>query len=268
MSTELTDWDDAFANAPYIPDAAAYPERWRAAAAAFRAENAAAHLDIAYGAHPRERFDMFMPQGAPRGLVVFFHGGFWKAFGKSDWSHLAAGAVARGWAAALPGYVLVPEARLSAITQSAAAAIAAAAREINGPIRLVGHSAGGHLATRMLTATGSLETEFLDRVDRVVSISGLHDLRPLLKTEMNAVLKLDAAEAARESAALAQPIGAAGVVAWVGALERPEFIRQSRLLSAAWPSVDLVIEEGRHHFDVIDGLIDPQAPLSRALLDG
>src|SRR3546814_5563195 len=50
---------------------------------------------------------------SPAGLAVFVHGGYWMAFDKSSWSHLAAGAVARGWAVALPSYTLCPEARIS-----------------------------------------------------------------------------------------------------------------------------------------------------------
>jgi acetyl esterase/lipase len=47
---------------------------------------------------------------------VFVHGGYWLRFGRGDWSHLAAGPVARGWAVALPSYTLAPAARIAAIT--------------------------------------------------------------------------------------------------------------------------------------------------------
>ena len=55
---------------------------------------ARARLGLAYGAGERQRFDLFLPQGAARGLLVFVHGGYWMAFGRETWSHLAAGAVA------------------------------------------------------------------------------------------------------------------------------------------------------------------------------
>ena len=35
-----------------------------------------------------------LPEGAPRGLAIFVHGGYWMAFGRESWSHLAAGALA------------------------------------------------------------------------------------------------------------------------------------------------------------------------------
>jgi arylformamidase len=147
----VSDWDDAYANADHIPGAEGYPPRWAAAAAAFRAATGArAEIDIAYGDAPRQRLDLFRPDGAPRGLAVFVHGGYWRRFGKSDWSHLAAAAVAAGWAVAMPQYSLAPAARIHAITHEVGAAIDLLAMRIDGPIRLAGHSAGGHLAARMV----------------------------------------------------------------------------------------------------------------------
>ena len=132
---------------------------------------------------------------------------------------------------------------------------------------LAGHSAGGHLVTRMITGAAPALT---DRIRNVVSISGLHDLRPLMKTGMNGDLRLDAAEAAAESPALLTPAGNATVTAWVGADERPEFLRQSALLANIWAGLGietrLVEALGKHHFDVIDALGDPESALCDALL--
>ncbi len=263
------DLDDAYANAEHIPGSADYPPRWAAAAEAFRAEMkqaGRARLDIAYGDHSRCRMDLFLPEGTPEGLVVFVHGGYWKAFDKSSWSHLAAGALARGQAVALPSYPLAPEARISEITRHVARAIDHAAGLVAGPIRLTGHSAGGHLVTRMLCADIAAWTGFTGRIRRVVSISGLHDLRPLLCTSMNATLQLDADEAARESAVLHADHLPVPVIAWVGADERPAFIDQARWLARAWPKASAEIEPGRHHFDVIDGLAAADSALMDAVM--
>lgn len=262
------DWQDAFANADYIPDAASYPETWAKRAAAFRAAQAG-QLDIAYGDHPRERFDLFLPDGAPRGLVVIVHGGYWLAFDKSSWSDLATGPLALGWAVAMPSYALAPEATLPEITAQIGKAISAVAARVDGPIRLTGHSAGGHLVTRMVCDTGPLPETVAGRVERVVSISGLHDLRPLMLHSMNEKLGLTPETAARESAVLCAPRPGVDVIAWVGAGERPEFLRQSALLAEAWGRAGgparLVADPGRHHFDVIDGLKDPAHPLCQCL---
>ncbi len=99
-------------------------------------------------------------------------------------------------------------------------------------------------------------------------ISPLSDLRPLMQTKMNDDLRLDAAEAGTESPALQRALRDIPVTVWVGAEERPAFLDQARWLADAWPNAKLHVDPGRHHFDVIDGLRDPDSPLMCALLGG
>ncbi len=267
---QISDWDDAYANGPNIPGGERWPAAWVQPAQAYRDElqgRAHARLDLAYGDRPRNRFDLFLPAGRPAGLVVFVHGGFWLRLDKSYWSHLARGAVENGYAVAMPSYTLCPDVRLAGITTEVAAAIAEAGSMIEGPIMLTGHSAGGHLVTRMISATSPLPKQVRSRIRNTVSISGVHDLRPLMKTAMNADLRIDAAEAYTESPALLQPLAGARLVCWVGASERPEFIRQNALLANIWIGLGArtcaIEEPGRHHFNVIDGLADPGHALTR-----
>ncbi|PKR47768.1 alpha/beta hydrolase [Thalassospira povalilytica] len=269
----ITDWDDAYANGDHIADAGSFPGMWAEQSSRFRdalITDGRAELDVPYGSADREKYDLFLPVGAPKGLVVLVHGGYWKAFDKSSWSHLANGAVARGWAVCLPSYTLAPDARLSRITRQVAAAINHVAGRISGPIHLTGHSAGGHLVSRMVSNTSPLAPGVLARVENTVSISGLHDLRPLLYTSMNDVLGLDEEEAATESAALLKPTLPCSLTCWVGADERPEFVRQNDLLANIWTglgaSTRSVHAPDKHHFDVIADLADPESDLTACLL--
>lgn len=269
----LVDWDDAYANAPHIPGGAEYPERWRASAEAFRAAAPAERrrLGLPYGRHAREKLDLFLPEGRTAGVLVFVHGGYWRTFDRGFWSHLAAGPLGRGWAVAMPSYPLAPEVRIASITGSICEAVMQIAAVIPGPIALAGHSAGGHLVARQVCADSGLAERVAARVERVVPISGLHDLRPLLRLALNADLRLDVAEAVAESPALLSPREGARVHVWVGADERPEFVRQSALLANVWTGMraemSLTVEPGRHHFDVVDGLADPESELTAALID-
>ena len=269
-STMIADWDDAYSNGSHIEGAEQYPTRWAEDAAAFRqdmSERGLAELDLAYGAAERERLDLFRPTGEARGLFVFVHGGYWMKFDKSTWSHLARGALARGWAVAMPSYTLAPQARVSEMTRQIGAAITFAAARVEGGLRLAGHSAGGHLVTRMVCGNSPLPIALQARLEHVVSLSGLHDLRPLLATRMHQTLRLDAEEAATESAALHWPVKGARVVCWVGGRERPEFIRQNDLLAHIWAGLGArtraVHAVGKHHYNVIDDLTDAVSELTR-----
>lgn len=269
----IKDYDDAYANGAHIAGAADYPPRWAGVAQALReqlSQAGRARLDLGYGPGPRNRLDLFLPDGAPKGLAVFVHGGYWKAFDKSFWSHLAAGPLAHGFAVAMPSYTLCPDNSISGIGREIAAAVSFAASEVAGPIRLTGHSAGGQLVTRLISGAPLLSEAVLSRVAGVTSISGVHDLRPLMQTEMNDILKIDAAEADHESPVLLSPLAAIPVTAWVGANERPEFVRQNRALYEMWrgfkPPMRMHEEAGKHHFNVIDGLADPGHPLCRAFV--
>ncbi len=252
--------DDAYANGAYIEGAADYPPRWAASAEDFRNSlQERARLDIAYDTGARHKFDLFLPEGEPVGVFVFVHGGYWLAFDKSSWSHLAVGALEKGWAVAMPSYDLCPDVRIPEITQQIAQAVQAAAKEIDGPIVLAGHSAGGHLVARMLDKS-VLPEAVGSRIQTVVPISPLSDLRPLLRTSMNEKFKMDAEEAAAESPVEMQDRYEADVTVWVGGAERPAFLDQAIWLVEAWEA-DHVIAFEKHHFNVIEPLADPESDL-------
>ncbi len=261
----MTDLDDAYANMAYIPGGAEYPARWTAKAERFRA--GATWRTEPYGPGPRHGVDLFLPQeaalGTARGTVVFVHGGYWLKFSPRDFSHLAAGALAAGWAVAMPGYDLAPAVRLHEITAQVARGVTVVARHLGGPLRLAGHSAGGHLVARMV-CPGVLPEDVLARVERVVPISPLSDLAPLQRTAMRADLGLDDAEVAAESP-VRHPAPAVPVHVWVGGAERPAFLDQTRWLAKAWGCA-LSVEPGRHHFDVIEALETRHSPLMQALI--
>ncbi len=260
-------FDDAFANSKYLADGKDFPSRWAARAEAFRRGcGARALLGLPYGPGGRHWFDLFLPAGeAPAGLVIFIHGGYWLAFGPRDFSHLAAGALERGWACALPAYSLAPGARIGAMVAEMAAALPVMAARVAGPLVVTGHSAGGHLAARMACTDVGLPEGVAARVRRVLPISPLSDLRPLIDTSMNADLRLDDAEALAESPALLPRRAGVAVHVWVGADERPRFRDQARRLGNGW-SCPVTVEPRRHHFNVIEGLEVGGSPLMAALV--
>ena len=258
------DMDRAYSNGAFIAGAERYPPLWAEKAAAFRAGlGERARLDLPYGAAERQKFDLFLPHAVPKGLLIYVHGGYWLAFGRDSWSHLAGGALARGWACAMTSYTLAPQARISAITVEIGSSVDAAAGMVAGPVVVTGHSAGGHLAARM----GCVDAPLATRVARVVPISPVAELAPLMQTLMNEKLGITAAEAARESPARLPLRSGVSAHVWVGGQERPAFLWQARHLSEHW-DCGWTVAGGRHHFDVIDELSDPGSALMEACLGG
>jgi arylformamidase len=105
-----------------------------------------------------------------------------------------------------------------------------------------------------------------------VSLSGVHDLAPMVLFSFNADFGLDAAEAARLSPVNLAPSSRAPLLVAVGGDETSEFLRQARLIWDAWPasrpagsSGPLVIPR-RHHFSVVADYADPASVLTRATL--
>ncbi|MDH5822544.1 alpha/beta hydrolase [Luteimonas sp. RD2P54] len=112
--------------------------------------------DIAYGEHPRQRFDVYLPARAARAPVLLLvHGGGW-AHGDKDHPGLipdkARHWLARGWVLVSTNYRLLPEAaplQQAGDVARALARVQAAAPDWGADpdrVVLMGHSAGAHLA--------------------------------------------------------------------------------------------------------------------------
>ncbi|MEZ5871196.1 MAG: alpha/beta hydrolase [Nitratireductor sp.] len=270
---KIKDWDDAYANMTNVPRGEIFPELWDNRSQALRQQlepMGRYEPKIPYAHGERNFYDLYLPQGEARGVHVFIHGGYWMRFDSSSFSFLAQGSLERGYAVAMPSYPLCPKVRISEITRDIATAIEAISARFTVPLFISGHSAGGHLATRMVCDDSALDNTTRQRIRRVMSISGVHDLRPLLRLELNSTLQLDPGEAALESAALHAPATDARIICWVGAGERSEFIRQNALLANIWTGLGaetMCVEEAdRHHFNVIDGLADTNSTMTEVLL--
>ena len=255
----MAELDDAYAIGAYVPGSERFAPQWVEQAAAFRASlGARARLGVSYGPSERMVSDHFSPEGEARGTFIFVHGGYWLKYDCSYWSHLAAGALARGWAVAMPTYDLCPTVRIAGITQQVAQAVMTIASAATGPLSLAGHSAGGHLAARML-APGMLPADVRRRLIHAVPISPVADLEPLLRTSMNDDFGMDT-EMARAESPVHQPAPDVPVTVWVGGDERPSFLEQAQGLAQAWGCGHAVIS-GEHHFNVIEALSDPASDL-------
>ena len=90
-------------NRAAVPDFARYFQRWAADSASARAALRPL-LDLRYGPRPKATLDLFVG-GGRRGLLVFIHGGYWRALDKSEHAFVAPPFVAAGLSNVTPpGY--------------------------------------------------------------------------------------------------------------------------------------------------------------------
>jgi len=269
-------WFDAqYNNRARIPGHPAILQHWLDASA--RAlERHTNMVERAYGDDPSERLDIFPAATAGAPVLVYLHGGYWRALDKRDQSFVAPAFVDAGAMVVLPNYALCPAVRIEHIVLQLVRALIwvhrHAAEYGADPARIVvaGHSAGGHLATMLLacawpTAAADLPA---DLVTGALSISGLYELEPLRHAPFLAPdLRLSAASARRLSPA-AMPAPRGPLVTVVGSDESEEFHRQAALIAKRWgPSavVAALTVPGRNHMDVLHELADP---LSRTHCQG
>jgi acetyl esterase/lipase len=262
MAFDDLEYEAEYNNRARVPDHPVHIAGWQRDAAAYR-ETARCELDLVYGPGERHKLDLFYPENGDSGgpVVLFIHGGYWQAFDKSSFSHLACGANMRGLTVAVPSYTLAPAATLADIIAEIEAAADFIMQRTGQPIVATGHSAGGHLAACLMARPAPMQRP----VRAAMPISGLFDLPPLVGTSINKALGLTVEEAHRLSPLEWAPPSSGHLVAVVGGAESSEFLRQSRAIVDKWDQAGVTSRyhevPDAHHFDVIAGLADPADPL-------
>jgi arylformamidase len=251
---------------------------------------ASAAYDISYGAQPTQRLDMFLPpqrhtrshahdanrlsshritnDGASDNLpplLVFIHGGYWQELSKHASHFAAVDAVQHGLAHAVLGYTLAPAASVAGIVDECVLALLhlhTHASELGFDARrmvVAGSSAGAHLAAMV-----ALRCPF---IRGTILVSGIYELEPLIHTNINDALGMDAAQAQALSPQQ-QDVSAfpPSLLAW-GEVETTQFKQQSRDFAARLPQLFGAVEIPlRNHFDVILDLLNPATALGKKSL--
>lgn len=269
MARHEAQWyDRQYNNRARVPEAPELLSRWSGASSLARGQQACV-LDLSYGSNPGETLDVFPADKAGAPVMVFVHGGYWRALDKSDVSFVAPVFTQRGVTVVVPNYALCPAVGIETISLQCAQALAWTWRNIaqfgGNPQRIavVGHSAGGHLAAMMLSCRWrELGDDLPQRlILGALSISGLFDLEPIRHTAfLQADLNLTPAQVRRLSPAFFPRPRAGVLYATVGADESEEFLRQNKLIRDQWGPTAVPICEslpGCNHFNVLHALVDP-----------
>ena len=278
MKKDAAYYESAYNPRVAVPEFSDHFERWNKRSQQARETlSGRAYTDVAYGADPLEKLDVYRAKGESQALLVYIHGGYWRALDKDIQTFVAPPFVERGVTVALINYGLCPVVRVQDIVLQVLQACAWLYR--NGPnfgaprerLFVSGHSAGAHLAAMTLAALWPKFAADLPKkvVQGSLSISGIYDVEPVMNTpSVNVDVRLDPQQARRVSPAFMPPATDAPLYTAVGGKEQAGFHEQNKLIRSQWKSIikdDFACPED-NHFTVLDRFADPQSALFNGAL--
>jgi arylformamidase len=280
----FSEFDDDWLEREYSPSSAIggnyapYVTSWMERSAAVRnALVSSSLLGERYGRKVRNILDVFpapTTDGSPAPTLVFFHGGYWQESSLRDVSFPAAALNAAGITYISVEYTLAPKALLTEIVDEARQAVRFVAEQADrfgvDRTRMVvgGHSAGAHLAAMWADADSAAGGSGME--SKLLLISGIYELLPLLRTSINEALNVNESEIETLSPLRRPPLCSKVAFVW-GEHDTSEFAWQSRTfhgrLAAEQPSgtFESIEVAGRNHFDVLLDLADRSSQIFSAL---
>jgi acetyl esterase/lipase len=151
------------------------------------------HRGLAYGADPRQKLDVYVPQGlgGPAPVLLFFYGGAWQTGSRGDYLGFGQAFASAGIVTVVADYRLYPRVKYPAFVEDAAGALAwlhAHAGDYGGdPKRIFvsGHSAGAYNAVMLASEPKFIEARGgkLDWIRGAIGIAGPYDFLPMSDPE-------------------------------------------------------------------------------------
>ena len=266
--------DDAYDQAVWAPNQGLIQERRNSAAA-----NAYARLKrrrLSYGATPIEAFDFYDCGKAHAPIVIFIHGGAWRAGDASVFAHMAEPILAMGAHAAILDFTNIDPVDghleiMAAQVRAGAAYIIGHCKELGvDPARIfvIGHSSGAHLSSCVLTNDWAAHNLSAAPLAGVMLISGMYELEPVRRSKRSLYVKFTDELVQDLSAMRHLDLVHCPVIVCHGTQESPEFIRQAQDFAAALKSAgkqaELIVVQGANHFEMLESFHNPFSFIGRA----
>lgn len=156
--------------------------------------------DVAYGELPRQKLDIYVPDGVKNApVIVFFHGGSWQTGSKDDYRFVGQAFASRGYVTVIPNYRLYPDVRFPTFLEDGAQAVTWAHEHIaeydgdTDSLYVAGHSAGAYIAVMM-----GLESPYVSiqqvTIKGIIGMAGPYDFLPLTDPNIKDIFSTEADE--------------------------------------------------------------------------
>lgn len=230
------------------------------------------YLDQKYGKAPLQTMDVFPSKVSNSPILVFIHGGYWRALDKSSYSFVAEPYLKHGFTVCVVNYRLIPAVDMATLLDDITAAVNWIQREAsqyNGDpkaMTISGHSAGGHLAIMAYL----MNEELRPRIRAICSLSGLFDLAPIKDSYLNDTLALSEDNVRNFSVANKDlSVLKCPTLLTVGGGETDLFIQESKRLFADNESLaplEYYEYEDLNHYQIVHKLGNEGSPLAQFIL--
>lgn len=272
--------DQAAVDSAYNPDLAAVDlaaSRAHIAAQGEKARTTLEHrLNVAYGPTLEETLDIFPAAQPGSPVLVFLHGGYWRANQARHFHGVALGPVAAGFTTVVVNYALCPFVTLDEIVRQTRASLVWVRRHIaqyhgdGERVYVSGHSAGGQLTAMSLLTPWQRDYGLHDHwLAGGLAISGLYELAALRYSYLQPLIQFDEGIIERNSPARRAVPRHAPLALVYGALEQRNFADQASLMAARWQAAGNRCTIEAHaqcdHFSILNGFDSADAALTQAL---
>ena len=232
--------------------------------------------DLIYDHDSGECLDLVTTGDASSPICIFFHGGYWQLLSKNDALFPAKTFLDNGITYCAVDYTLAPEASIGEMIEQCRKSIQWIYNNAEqygydaSQIYVAGSSAGAHLAAMVILTDWKKYNLPTDIIKGGTLLSGIFDIRPIVKTYINEPLKLDLKDAENLSPLFKLKSNETQLIVSWGANETNEFKRQSIEFEKKWKELGnrstLLEVQHANHFDILFYMLDSDCPLRELIM--